>query len=151
MTTLIYIASPLSCESERKFNLQVRSFVSAHGLDTYLPQEDGGLLSDLVRQTNSDEELLRQKLFASDVGAVRRCDALLAVLDGRVVDEGVCVELGMAFTLGKTCIGFKTDSRAPIRGRDNLMVEGSLEEIARNWEELDSLLTRLKENFECVR
>lgn len=140
---LVYIASPLSNPTERAFNVTLRDLVQSVGYDTYLPQEDGGLLSDLVRQ-GLDEEQVRQHLFRLDCDAVERADVLLAVLDGRVIDEGVCVELGIAHALSKTCIGLKTDTRSSIRGRDNLMVEGPLIAIARSLNELREYLKTMR-------
>lgn len=37
-------------------------------------------------------------------------DIIFAVLDGRAPDEGVCVELGLAYANGKRCYGFKSDA-----------------------------------------
>jgi nucleoside 2-deoxyribosyltransferase len=140
MTTVVYIAAPLCSEAERSFNLRLNEFVKGKGCATYLPQVDGGLLSDLVR-SGSDETLARRAIFQKDCDAVRRAHICLTVLDGRAIDEGVCFELGMAFTLGIRCIGFKTDSRSAVRGHDNLMIEESLSAIARSWAELSDLLT----------
>jgi nucleoside 2-deoxyribosyltransferase len=136
---MVYIAAPLSNEAERTFNLRLRDFLRQQGFSSYLPQEDGGLMSEFVRQ-GEPEEAARQRLFRLDFDYVEKCDILLALLDGRVLDEGVCFELGVAYSLRKTCIGFKTDSRSSIRGRDNLMIEGSLKTIARNWQELQDVL-----------
>lgn len=144
MHKLVYLAAPLCSEAERAFNLKLRDFVAALGFRTYLPQLDGGLLTDLVRQGH-DEVQARGRLFEGDCDAVRNADLCLAVLDGRTIDEGVCVELGIAFTLGKTCVGFKTDSRTAIRGHDNLMVEGCLSEILKTWTELSEALLRFQE------
>ena len=50
---------------------------------------------------------------------------LVMVLDGRVPDEGACVELGIAYALGKPCYGIRTDVRAAERGLDiNPMLTG---------------------------
>lgn len=117
----------------------MRDFIRTHGFETYLPQEDGGLYSDLVKM-ELNEESLRERLFKTDYINIKKCSILLAILDGRVIDEGVCFELGAAYALGKHCMGFKTDSRSSIRGRDNLMIEGSLHSIARNWDELSVFL-----------
>jgi nucleoside 2-deoxyribosyltransferase len=140
---LIYIAAPLSNEAEREFNVKLASFVRQLGFQTYLPQEDGGVLSDFVKSGES-EESARARLFSLDCEFVRKCDILLAVLDGRTIDEGVCFELGLGYALGKVLLGFKTDSRSSIRGRDNLMIEGSLLLITRTWQELSSKLHDLK-------
>lgn len=140
---LIYLAGPLSNEAERAFNLRVRAFVQAMGFDTYLPQEDGGLFSELIKH-NVNEDQVRKQLYHIDIDALRRSDAVLAILDGRVPDEGMCFELGYAVALGRPCLGFKTDSRSALRGHDNLMLECSLRSICRSWAalkcELDQLL-----------
>lgn len=134
-----YLAAPLCSEAEREFNLRLRSFVQSIGIETYLPQEDGGHLSSLVSQ-GLDEDLARSRLFDADMQALAECDMCIALLDGRVPDEGVCFELGVAHSLGKRCVGFKTDSRSAIRGRDNLMIEGALEGTARTWQGLRQML-----------
>ena len=86
-------------------------------------------------------EIVRPRIFALDWGAVQSCDVFLMVLDGRVPDEGGCVELGMAFALGKPCIAFHTDSRRFARGYNNAMIDGCLgDRIAHNWDELNALL-----------
>lgn len=54
------------------------------------------------------------------------CDAVFFDMDGRVPDEGACVEIGIAYTLGKKCIGLKTDAKAAFGGADNPMVPGAL-------------------------
>ena len=71
------------------------------------------------------------------------------VLDGRVPDEGGCVELGMAYAWGKGAIGFKTDNRAlDSSGDDNLMIEGCFDfKIARTIEELIKMLKKMEENI----
>lgn len=116
---LVYIAGPLSNEAERGFNRRVRDLVKSCGLDTYLPQEDGGLFTELIK-SNPDEDQVRRQLYQIDVDALHRAGAVLAILDGRVLDEGMCFELGYATALGRRCIGFKTDSRSALRGHDNL-------------------------------
>ena len=47
-------------------------------------------------------------------------------MDGRVPDEGACVEIGIVYALGKGCIGLKTDARGAFEGADNPMVLGAL-------------------------
>ena len=55
-------------------------------------------------------------------------DVLIFDLNGRVPDEGGCVELGMAYAWGIKAIGFKTDTRAlDYTGDDNLMIEGCMD------------------------
>lgn len=59
---------------------------------------------------------------AKDTAAIEQCDFLIAVLDGRTVDEGVAFELGYARALGKTCLGFKSDDRVMVPTGDNPML-----------------------------
>lgn len=131
-----YIASPLCSEAEKSFNLRLRDFLVECGFTCYLPQADGGSLSALVKQGVDDEETIRRRLFEADCAAIRRSDLVIACLDGRVPDEGLCIEVGMAFTLGIPCLAFKTDTRTAIRGRDNLMIEGCVASVARDWDQL---------------
>ena len=63
--------------------------------------------------------------FREIVGALIIGSALL-VMDGRVIDEGACFELGYAYSRGKVCIGLKTDVRSLLPIGDNPMVECAL-------------------------
>lgn len=121
-----YIAAPLFCDAEKRFNLALDEAVRAAGLDTYLPQRDAGEATRLVRQ-GFDEHEVRSRIFDGDWAAVRACDMFVMLLDGRVPDEGACVELGMAYALGKPCFGVQTDSRR-FGGTDsnNLMIDYAL-------------------------
>lgn len=131
----VYIAGPLFNEMERVRNNEMRNFLHENGFDTYLPQEDAGIADSLI-QEGASKELVRRKIFESDIEAVRKCDAVLCLLDGRVPDEGVCVELGFAFALGKKCLGFSTEQRTFDTHGRSLMIDGCLESISGTKEEL---------------
>ena len=124
---LAYIAAPLFCVSEREFNARLKRVLLPY-VEVFLPQEDGGLMTELVA-TGASSGDAAAAVFAMDVTAIRRCDMLLIVLDGRVVDEGASVELGIAYALGKKCIGLQTDVRRLTMGRNNPMVECSLSAV----------------------
>lgn len=47
---------------------------------------------------------------------------MLIILDGRTVDEGAAMELGVAFSKGKTCIGYSTDPRTLLPNGQNPMI-----------------------------
>jgi nucleoside 2-deoxyribosyltransferase len=130
----VYLAAPLFNPSEREYNIKIREVLSSR-FDVYLPQIDGMLLPDLILSGLSPE-IARRRIFEEDVAAVRRCDKLLIVLNGRAVDEGAAFELGLAWSLGKECFGFKDDFRQVVAGGDNPMIECCLTSIFRS---LDAL------------
>ena len=139
----IYIAAPLFSQIEREFNEKMDGFVTDLGYETYLPQRDGGVLTELIKEGMSMIEA-RDYLFEKDWNAVKWCDIVLVILDGRVPDEGACVEIGMGYALGKECIAYKTDLRSFISGEDNLMISGVIQNrLANNFSGVQALLEAL--------
>lgn len=135
-----YIAGPLFNEAEKAFNLKVDALLQSLGIQTYLPQRDGGESIRLIKQGQSPE-LVRRRLFELDVTEIRTCDLFISILDGRVPDEGTCVELGMAFILGKISIGYQTDSRRFAMDYNNLMIDNTLTGgVAHSLNELSTLV-----------
>lgn len=134
----IYFAAPLFSAAELKFNQELVNKIEQLGLKVHLPQRDGPLFTELIKVIDRDS--LNKKIFDADFSAIKECDALLMLLDGRVPDEGACVELGIAVALGKRCFGLKTDSRSFRDGADNPMLLGSLEKLFRSENELLSFL-----------
>ena len=120
-----YIAGPLFNDAEKAFNLKVDALVQSLGFETYLPQRDGGESIRMIREGQPPERV-RRRLFELDVKQVKACDLFICILDGRVPDEGTCVELGMAYILGKQCLGYQTDSRRFALDYNNLMIENAL-------------------------
>ena len=90
----------------------------------------------------------RKHIFEKDLEAIKDCDVFLFILDGRAPDEGACVELGIAYALGKICVGFKTDCRSLINGNDSLMIKGCLQDLAmNNFSELKVMLQKIRYRF----
>ena len=54
---------------------------------------------------------LNSRIAAKNEEAIRRCDLVIAVLDGVDVDSGTASEIGFAYGLGKPSLGLRTDSR----------------------------------------
>lgn len=131
----IYIAAPLFSYSERELNAKLKKLLSKY-LDVYLPQEDGGLMSDMVAD-GMDRNRAATKVFDADIDALEKCDVLLIVLDGRTIDEGAAFELGYAYALGKPCFGLQTDVRRAVHGGNNPMIDKALCSIFSN---IDALL-----------
>jgi nucleoside 2-deoxyribosyltransferase len=143
-----YIAGPLFNDAEKAFNMKVDALVQSLGIETYLPQRDGGESIRMIREGQPPERV-RQRLFELDVSEVRACDLFICILDGRVPDEGTCVELGMAYILEKECIGYQTDSRRFALDYNNLMIEHALNGgIAQMLDDLINLIQAAKQRID---
>ena len=136
----VYVAAPLFNEMELKRNVEIANYLKKIGYDPILPQEEAGLAYDMINSNNKLE--VNKQILEQDMLDIKSCDILLFLLDGRVPDEGACVELGMAYAWGKKCVGYKTDSRAlDITGDDNLFIEGCFDfKVARTLDELKRYL-----------
>ena len=142
----IYIAAPLFNDMERERNIKFNKYLKTLGFDTYLPQEDGGVAYDMISEGKMSKNEVRQHLFNADYCAVKKADLVLCLLDGRTPDEGTCIELGMAYAMGKICIAYKTDSRAMDKnGDNNVMIDGCIgNKIYTNLEDLTKGLLEIK-------
>lgn len=138
----IYIAGPLFSHAERRFNIELNGLIRQMGYETYFPQEDAGLISEMV-EAGLDVHQARDAIFERNRLAVQECDIVAFIIDGRSPDEGACIEVGIGYALGKTCIGLKTDFRSCEPGGNNLMVDGVVQ--YRIAPDLEGLLTMLRE------
>ena len=86
----VYFAAPLFSEGEREYNLKLVNIIESYGYNVFLPQRDGFLAPELEGLT---EEQKITKIFNKDCEEVLKADILVILLDGRVPDEGACVEL----------------------------------------------------------
>jgi nucleoside 2-deoxyribosyltransferase len=130
----LYLAAPLFSESELKYNIDLKSILSPY-FEVFLPQEDGELILNLIKKGVS-KRAAANEIFNSDIKAIEGCDIILVVLDGRVIDEGAAFELGLAFALGKKCVGFQTDIRRLLPIGNNPMIDCALEITLTSIEEL---------------
>ena len=138
----VYFAAPLFSQSEKDYNLQLTRILEDHGYEVFLPQRDGYLAAELQGKT---EEELTQMIFEKDVGEVLKADIIFMVLDGRIPDEGACVELGIAFANGKRCYGVKTDARSAEINMDlNPMIAGCFTKLFKNFDG-DALIDELEQ------
>jgi nucleoside 2-deoxyribosyltransferase len=123
----VYLAAPLFNDMERSFNLRLSELIAPMA-EVFLPQRDGKLMRDLLRD-GMPLPAARQLVFEADVNALKRCDCVVAVLDGRTIDEGVAFEIGYARALNKLCLGLKTDDRSLLASGDNPMILVGCHEI----------------------
>lgn len=142
----LYFAGPLFCDAERMFNARLAAKIEALGYDIFLPQRDG-LEKDSTLELLGGEAWA-QAIFKLDRDAVLACDVLLCILDGRVPDEGMGVELGLAYadrlhhSRHRRILGYSTDFRVFSPAGLNAMLTGSLDEVLRDE---TALLERLSE------
>lgn len=130
----VYLAAPLFNDMERSFNQRLAELLAPLA-EVFLPQRDGKLVTELVA-CGMPETAARQLVYEADINAIRRSDCLVAILDGRTVDEGVAFEIGFARALDKLCIGLKTDDRQLLASGDNPMITAGCHEVVGNILEL---------------
>jgi nucleoside 2-deoxyribosyltransferase len=152
---LIYFAAPLFSQAERHFNQCLTEKIELIGYEVFLPQRNGveGNKPPYDKMTKEERRLT---MFQVDTTKIIGSDVFLFVLDGRVSDEGACVELGIAYThknlqrSNKLLIGLHTDARSAFMGSKlNPMIRVPLEYIATDEEQLLRALDHYK-NFQVL-
>lgn len=132
MIRRVYCAGPLFCPEETASMNAIARVLEDAGLETFLPHRDGierfvvpFLNSPLSADILGIRERIDRAIFALDVyQIVKRCDALVLNMNGRVPDEGAVAEAGIAFAAGRPVVIYKNDYRCAFDGRDNSMITG---------------------------
>lgn len=127
-------------QAELQYNEMVATQIEKIGYNVFLPQRSGYKFIELLKEMSPAEA--RKKIFIKDYTAVQNADILVIILDGRTIDEGACVELGIGYTLGKICYGLKSDPRTMMNGQINPMISECLSGI---YTHLNDLLLTLRE------
>lgn len=135
----VYYAASLFNEAEREFNRRVVAMIHELGYSTWFPQEDVGLLTDLVEEMGTLEKV-REHIFDLNIKEVQEADLVVLVLDGRVPDEGACIEAGIAWAMNKPIYALKTDIRSGEPGGNNIMIDGIVKTVAESLDELREIL-----------
>lgn len=134
----IYLAGPLFTQAELEFNRKLRDMLLEKGFAVFLPQED-------AEDAKKEHERQNQKyIFQRCVEGVDGSNLVVAVLDGVDVDSGTAWEIGYAYAKGKPIIGLRTDFRELSDGIVNLMLEVSVDALARNEEGLLETLDKFR-------
>jgi nucleoside 2-deoxyribosyltransferase len=128
---IIYLASPYGFSEQQK-NLLLPEFVygiEKLGINVYEP---------FARNSNVDRSkpYWPWNMANLNFNDIRKADAVFAIINGTPPDEGVMIEIGFAFALGKPIFLFRDDFRVssdsdiyPL----NLMVFGTLPK--RKWKQ----------------
>lgn len=121
----IYFANGLFSQADFDFNqtlvAQLREGIP--GIDIYLPQENASIND---KNAYADSKMIAQ----ADTDQVLAADAMIAVLDGPVIDAGVASEIGVAYAKHIPILGLYTDSRQ--QGATNQQKLAALQQVAEN-------------------
>jgi nucleoside 2-deoxyribosyltransferase len=121
----IYFAGPLFTPYERGYIDECTAKLRAEGFDVFVPHEHELAQSDTTPGW----------IFGKDMGGLAPANAVLALLDGPMIDDGTACEIGIFYgqmqsdPAKKGVVGLLTDLRGT-RGESNgvnLFVEGCIE------------------------
>ena len=145
----LYVAGPLFSEAERAWLDSLAARLRAEGFDCFVPHEKFPELADVTVEN----------VYAVDTDGLRSANALVAWLDGPMVDDGTACEIGMFAELARSggeqyrgIVGIVTDLRLERRrdqdvvgGGMNLFVVGAVESCGRLVHTVDDVVTALRE------
>ena len=124
---MLYLAGPLFTEAERSFNETLRDVLSEF-FDVFLPQE-AGLIGEMMKHGIGPSDS-SHRIYDACMKALRKCDVVLIVLDGVMVDDGSAFELGIAHMRKIPRFGYLSDDRKkPEPPSVNPMIYFSLDRI----------------------
>src|SRR5690349_14309569 len=145
----LYVAGPLFSEAERSWLDALAARLRAEGFDCFVPHENFSELTDVTVDA----------VYRTDVEGLRSSNALVAWLDGPIVDDGTACEIGMFAELCRNggghyrgIVAITTDIRLERRravnvvgGGMNLFVGGAIESCGRICHSVDEAVAALDE------
>ena len=138
----VYFAGPLFTPCERSFIDECAARLRADGIEVFVPHENALAESDTSPGT----------IFAKDWDGLANADAVVALLDGPMVDDGTACEIGIFYALmqndasKKGIVGFLTDLRSTLGNEGhglNLFVHGCVEAGGKIVNTLDEVVETL--------
>ncbi|HWG55847.1 MAG TPA: nucleoside 2-deoxyribosyltransferase [Gaiellaceae bacterium] len=143
----LYLAGPLFSEAERAWLDTLAARLRAEGFGVFVPHEE---FADV-------EVFTPRVVFERDAAGVRGADALVAWIDGPVVDDGTACEIGLFAELAASdpgryrgIVAILTDLRLQ-RTREvpghglNLFVAGAIESAGTICWSVEAAIERLRE------
>jgi nucleoside 2-deoxyribosyltransferase len=122
----VYFAAPLFTPYERSFIDECAGRLRAEGIEVFVPHENALAAGDTSAAT----------IFRKDWEGLAGANAVVAVLDGPMVDDGTACEVGIFYALmqndptKKGIVGLLTDLRSTLGHEGhglNLFVEGCID------------------------
>jgi hypothetical protein len=144
----VYLAGPLFSQAERAWLDGLAATLRIAGFDIFVPHEHFDAIA----------ELTPEEVYRVDAGGLRASNALVAWLDGPVIDDGTAAEIGAFAELVASgdkryrgIVGLVTDlrlerrrGRAPGDGM-NLFVVGAIASAGRVAWSVEEAVTALRE------
>jgi hypothetical protein len=138
----VYLAGPLFTPYERSFIDECAGRLRADGIEVFVPHENA-----LAEGATS-----AATIFAKDWQGLSDADAVVAVLDGPMVDDGTACEVGIFYALmqadstKKGIVGLLTDLRSTLGHEGhglNLFVLGCIEAAGKVCNSMDDVAAAL--------
>lgn len=106
----IYFANGLFSEADREYNEKVVQKIESLGISVYLPQRNMAI-NDKTKAASA------VMVYDGDTEELKRANALVAVLDGPVIDPGVAAEIGWVSGWNEMCESkFMEDMNITLKG-----------------------------------
>jgi nucleoside 2-deoxyribosyltransferase len=138
----VYFAGPLFTVYERSFIDECAARLRAEGIEVFVPHENALAAGDTSAAT----------IFKKDWDGLLEANAVVALLDGPMVDDGTACEIGIFYALmqndpaKKGIVGLLTDLRASLAHEGhglNLFVQGCVEAAGTICGTMDEVVTTL--------
>jgi hypothetical protein len=140
----VYFAGPLFTPYERTFIDEGAARLRADGFDVFVPHENALATGDTSAAS----------IFAKDWKGLADANAVVAVLDGPMVDDGTACEIGIFYALmqadpsKKGIVGLLTDFRSTLGHEGhglNLFVLGCIQAAGKVCNSMDEVVAALAE------
>jgi hypothetical protein len=140
----VYLAGPLFTPYERSYIDECAARLRADGIDVFVPHENALAAGDTTAAT----------IFRKDWDGLAGANAVVAVLDGPMVDDGTACEIGIFYALmqsdpdKKGIVGILTDLRSTLGHEGhglNLFVLGCVESAGKVCGSMEEVLAVLSE------
>jgi hypothetical protein len=140
----VYLAGPLFTPYERSYIDECAARLRADGIDVFVPHENALAAGDTTAAT----------IFRKDWDGLAGANAVVAVLDGPMVDDGTACEIGIFYALMQSdpakrgIVGILTDLRSTLGHEGhglNLFVLGCVEAAGKVCGSMEEVLAALSE------
>jgi nucleoside 2-deoxyribosyltransferase len=138
----VYFAGPLFTPYERSYIDECAARLRGEGIEVFVPHENALAAGDTSAAT----------IFRKDWDGLSQADAMVALLDGPMVDDGTACEIGIFYALmrddptKKGIVGLLTDLRSTLGHEGhglNLFVQGCVEAAGKITDSLDEVVETL--------